>query len=247
MGKFISNYDELPILNKKIYDLVQEKSDGNISAFADRIDVKQQVLDRLFKKDKRNGKYPSVSENIKKGIKDTFGIDELQLLTGKGSILNKPIQNEVTQLTIGGVMMVPLVNQYAQAGYMMGWADVAYIETLPKIPWIVDKEYKGKYISFEVRGDSMDDGMKHSYEQGDILLCREIGCDYWKSKLHINAWDAFVIVHKTDGIVLKQIVDHDVEKGIITCHSFNPIYPDFTVDLRDIAQLFNVVKQQKNK
>lgn len=51
MGKFISNYDELPILNKKIYDLVQEKSDGNISAFADRIDVKQQVLDRLFKKD----------------------------------------------------------------------------------------------------------------------------------------------------------------------------------------------------
>ena len=177
MGKFISNYDELPILNKKIYDLVQEKSDGNISAFADRIDVKQQVLDRLFKKDKRNGKYPSVSENIKKGIKDTFGIDELQLLTGKGSILNKPIQNEVTQLTIGGVMMVPLVNQYAQAGYMMGWADVAYIETLPKIPWIVDKEYKGKYISFEVRGDSMDDGMKHSYEQGDILLCREIGCD----------------------------------------------------------------------
>lgn len=160
---------------------------------------------------------------------------------------NIPTNEEVSPITEGGIMMVPLVNQYAQAGYMAGWSDVAYIETLPKIPWIVDKEYKGKYISFEVRGDSMDDGMKHSYEQGDILLCREIGCDYWKSKLHINAWDAFVIVHKTDGIVLKQIVDHDVENGIITCHSFNPIYPDFTVDLRDIAQLFNVVKQQKNK
>lgn len=145
------------------------------------------------------------------------------------------------------VMMVPLVNQYVHAGYMSGYADEEYVETLPKIPWIVDKEYKGRYISFEVKGDSMDDGLKHSYEQGDILLCREINPDYWKCKLHIHQWDAFVIVHKTDGIVVKQIIDHDVEKGIITVHSFNPIYEDYKIDLREVAQIFNVVKQQKNK
>lgn len=145
------------------------------------------------------------------------------------------------------VMMVPLVNQYAHAGYMSGYADEEYVEALPKIPWIVDKEYKGRYISFEVKGDSMDDGLKHSYEQGDILLCREINPDYWKCKLHIHQWDAFVIVHKTDGIVVKQIIDHDVEKGIITVHSFNPIYEDYKIDLREVAQIFNVVKQQKNK
>lgn len=170
------------------------------------------------------------------------------LLTGEGQMLTKATtQNEATLLTTGGVMMVPLVNQYAHAGYMTGWADAVYVDSLPKIPWVVDREYKGKYISFEVRGDSMDDGMKHSYEQGDILLCREISCDYWKSRLHFNSWDAFVIVHREDGIVVKQIIDHDVENGIITCHSFNPMYPDFKVDLREIAQLFNVVKQQKNK
>ena len=39
-------------------------------------------------------------------------------------------------------MMVPLVNQYAQAGYMMGWADVAYIETLPKIRGLLTKNIK---------------------------------------------------------------------------------------------------------
>ena len=93
----------------------------------------------------------------------------------------------------------------------------------------------------------MDDGLKHSYEQGDILLCREINPDYWKCKLHIHQWDAFVIVHKTEGIVVKQIIDHDVEKGIITVHSFNPIYEDYKIDLREVAQIFNVVKQQKNK
>lgn len=174
------------------------------------------------------------------------------LMTGEGQMINQqaeqtPIKNEVAQLTNGGIMMVPLVNQYAHAGYMTGYADAVYVESLPKIPWVVDHEYKGKYISFEVRGDSMDDGLKHSYEQGDVLLCREIYPEYWKCKLHINTWDAFVIVHKTDGIVVKQIIDHDVENGFITCHSFNPIYEDFQIDLREIAQLFNVVKQQKNK
>lgn len=169
------------------------------------------------------------------------------LMTGEGNMLNTHKQEEVTQITTGGVMMVPLVNQYAHAGYMSGYADVGYLETLPKIPWVVDREYKGKYISFEVRGDSMDDGLKHSYEQGDILLCREVSPEYWTCKLHINAWDAFVIVHKTDGIVLKQILEHDVEKGVITCHSFNPLYEDFKIDLREVAQIFNVVKLQKNK
>lgn len=157
------------------------------------------------------------------------------------------LDSEATQIIMGGIMLVPLVNQYAHAGYMTGYSDAEYIDTLPKIPWIVDHEYKGNYISFEVRGDSMDDGLKHSYEQGDVLLCREIYPQYWKCKLHINTWDAFVIVHKTDGIVVKQIINHDVENGIITCHSFNPIYDDFQIDLREVAQLFNVVKQQKNK
>lgn len=170
------------------------------------------------------------------------------IMEDKIVLQNHNVKNdEIVNIIDSSVMLVPLVNQYAHAGYMSGYADEEYVETLPKIPWIVDKEYKGRYISFEVKGDSMDDGLKHSYEQGDILLCREINPDYWKCKLHIHQWDAFVIVHKTEGIVVKQIIDHDVENGIITVHSFNPIYEDYKIDLREVAQIFNVVKQQKNK
>lgn len=210
--------------------------------FAESIGLPQTTISSLFKR----GNDPNV--NIVQAIVNAYTFVSLTwLLTGEGNMLNTYKQEEVTQITTGGVMMVPLVNQYAHAGYMSGYADVGYLETLPKIPWVVDREYKGKYISFEVRGDSMDDGLKHSYEQGDILLCREVSPEYWTCKLHINAWDAFVIVHKTDGIVLKQILEHDVEKGVITCHSFNPLYEDFKIDLREVAQIFNVVKLQKNK
>lgn len=83
MGKFISNYNELPVPNKRIYDLVQSKSDGTVKVFAEMIGVKQQVLDRIFKKDPRNGKYPSISDKIKEGLKNTFGLDDVWLLTGE--------------------------------------------------------------------------------------------------------------------------------------------------------------------
>lgn len=169
------------------------------------------------------------------------------LLTGEGSMLKSDINNkdEVKAMKPESVMMVPLVSQYAHAGYMSGFADVSYMDSLPKIPWPMDEEHHGEYVCFEVRGDSMDDGMRHSYAQGDIVLCRNVDRLYWLKKLHFKQWNAFVIVHK-EGIVLKQIVAHDVEKGIITVHSYNPYYEDFNIDLRDVYQILNVVKTQRN-
>lgn len=211
--------------------------------FSVAIGITQSVINSMFKR----GTEPSAK--IIKAIVSAYPSISLDwLMTGEGQMIKQQARlDEVTLLTTGGVMMVPLVNQYAHAGYMAGYAETEYIDALPKIPWVIDREYKGKYVSFEVKGDSMDDGLKHSYEQGDILLCREIYQDYWKCKLHINSWDAFVIVHREDGVVVKQIVKHDVDNGIITVHSFNSFYEDYDIDLREVAQLFNVVKQQKNK
>jgi phage repressor protein C with HTH and peptisase S24 domain len=145
------------------------------------------------------------------------------------------------------IMYVPMVNQYAYAGYMRGYTDAEYIDSLPKMPWIVDREYKGEYFTFEVRGDSMDDGTRDSYVEGDLLLCREISRSHWvQSKLHIKKWD-FVIVHKTDGILVKRIVEHNVDKGSLKLSSLNELYPDVDVKLKDIAKIFNVVQVMRKK
>jgi DNA-binding XRE family transcriptional regulator len=142
------------------------------------------------------------------------------------------------------VMRLPLVNQYAYAGYLSGFADEEYLDDLPHIPFYADREYKGEYMAFEVRGDSMDDGSRQSIIEGDILLCREISATYWQHKLHIHKWN-FVIVHREDGILIKQIAAHNVNTGIITIHSLNPLYEDKKLNLKDIVQLFNVVKIER--
>jgi hypothetical protein len=142
------------------------------------------------------------------------------------------------------IMIVPLVTEYAYAGYLSGFRDPEYLEELPKHTIIVDKHHKGNYRAFEGVGDSMDDGTKESIPDGSIVTAREINQDYWKSRFHTHRYKDYVIVTNDEGIIIKRIINHDVENGIITCHSLNPdksYYPDFNINLRDVKQIFNIV------
>ena len=166
------------------------------------------------------------------------------VLTGEGEMLNNsnpvPKYNEAVPIQ-QDVVYIPLVNQFAYAGYLDGYSDCTYLEQLPKVPFIVDHEGHGNYIAFEVKGDSMNNGTEESYLEGDRLYCREIQPHLWAtSKLHLRKWD-FVIVHE-DGIVVKRIIDHDVENHTITIHSLNDMYPDRVIDLCDVKQIFNVIE-----
>lgn len=68
----------------------------------------------------------------------------------------------------------------------------------------------------------------------------------WQSKLHIHKYD-FIIVHRTEGILLKKIIKHDTTDGVITLHSLNALYDDFAINLNDVAQIFNVIKVEREK
>ena len=140
-----------------------------------------------------------------------------------------------------GFMNVPLVPVRAQCGYLSGYSDEGYVESLPSLPVIVDREYHGKYMLFEASGDSMDNGTRESICDRDIVLGREIQRDLWRYKLHIKDW-YFIIVHRTEGIAIKKIIDHDVEHGIITCHSLNNMFQDYRVYLDEVAELYNLIK-----
>lgn len=167
------------------------------------------------------------------------------ILTGEGNMLTDATSlDEASPIDEPIILRVPLVSQYAQAGYLCGYADAAYMATLPTIPYIVDHEAQGHYVAFEVKGDSMNDGTEDAILEGDRLLCREIMPHLWAdSKLHIRKWD-FVIVH-TEGILVKRIINHDVENHTITIHSLNSMYPDKVINLVDVKQIFNVIELQR--
>lgn len=198
--------------------------------------ISQSTIGRILK----NESEPNRSTLLP--ISSALGVDVDWLLTGEGKMVTKKNDSNALALSYSemNVMMVPLVSTYAQAGYLSGFNDPEYLEELPKIPFADDVEHRGEYLCFEVKGDSMEDGALDSILEGDILLCRNVRQDFWRSKLHINKWD-FVIVHKEKGILVKRIIKHDVENGILTLHSLNEYYEDFEIHLKDVAKILNVV------
>ncbi len=166
---------------------------------------------------------------------------DTSMLTGEGEMLKTPIKNEAKEISDFNFVPVPLVPIRAKAGYLVGFDDAEYIETLPTVPVLTDRTFHGKYRCFEVDGDSMDNDTRDALCDKDVVLAREVKRELWQYKLHYKDWN-FVIVHK-EGILIKRIVAHDTTSGIITCHSLNPIYgDDFQLNLADVFELYNVIK-----
>lgn len=166
------------------------------------------------------------------------------LLTGEGNMLKQQnTESNAVPFVPERHVLVPVVSSYAYAGYLTGYADPEYMEALPTIDFTPEHEMHGNYVAFEVRGDSMDDGSKESYIDGELVICREVGRHLWQdSRLHYDRRD-FVIVHQ-DGILIKRIIEHDVAAHKVTIHSLNPEYPDRTIDLAEVMQIFSIVESR---
>jgi len=193
--------------------------------------------------DIERGRVKTLSESVIRLLQLNYNINR-DWLTGKSevmSVLNtEPAKSEQNAKKLPFsefVTTAPLISQYAHAGYLEGYADTEYIEQQPV--YVASKKYSnGNYVAFEIRGDSMDDGLKRSICNSDVVLGRELTRDYWKCKLHIPK--IFIIVHTREGIICKEIVEHNVDNATFRCHSFNPEYEDFELNLKDVVKLFYI-------
>ena len=223
-------------INERIEYLINTYYNRNESSFSRDTGIKQATINGIT-----GGRMSKPSSDTLERILNAtvVKVNSEWLITGDGPILKLEIQNG-KEMSIDNFMSVPLVPIRGKAGYLTGYGDMEFIESLPTLPVIVDREYKGKYRCFEVEGDSMDDDSRGSICDRDIVLGREIKRELWRCKLHIRDWN-FIIVHK-DGISIKSIVEHDVERGIIRCHSKNNFYDDFSLNLDDVIELYNLIK-----
>jgi transcriptional regulator with XRE-family HTH domain len=147
-------------------------------------------------------------------------------------------------------LTVHLVPVKAYGGYLDNYADPEYHETLDKHTLTVVGNHRGFYLAFAMKGKSMENWTteemaRASIPEDWIVTGRDIPRHHWRNKLHLHRWDFYIIVHK-DGIVTKQIIEHNLEEGWIICHSLNPdkkLYPDFKLMLDDCLQILNVVQK----
>lgn len=148
------------------------------------------------------------------------------------------------------IMEVKIVLAKGQAGYLRGFPDPEYYEDLPTLTIQVNGNHRGAYLAFEVSGDSMTpsriEDMADAILEGWYVVGRELPKHHWEYKLHTHSHAYWVIVHKTEGILIKNIKEHNVEEGTITIHSLNPAYKDEVLELKDIEQIFSGIKRIVN-
>ena len=171
-------------------------------------------------------------------IAKVIGVDISELI---GLNISIPTANETEPVTDPITKRVPLVNQYAYAGYLAGYKDQKYIDQLPIIPFDSEDDPNFRYMAFEMKGNSMDDGSRYSYIDGDKLFCQEIPLRMWDtSKLHTMNWN-FVIVYK-EGIIVRKIIDHDIQNRTIVAHPLNPFINDELINLIDVYQILHLLE-----
>ncbi len=194
-----------------------------------------------------------------------FNTSEQEVFDVSGGDVSKPIANakdigsptiyeedgytKFTEISPGRYRMcTELVPVYAHAGYLTGYADKEFLEELPKHYITVDRYVRGKYRSFEISGDSMNNGdINEAMPHGTIATGREVKRELWTSKLHNHQWPNWIFVHRTEGVIAKQIAHQDIKNGVLVLRSLNPDkdrYPDFEVELDEIQQIYNVVKRE---
>ena len=254
---------ELPTLNKNIRKIIEEKFSGNESSFSEFTGIGQASINRLFRIDKRIGKYPDASKSnkinyvniilekfpdINKDWLVGFIKDDSEWLKMQGKPLDsnyakvdnqwQMVQEEsehynVTPIDNDNYMIV----EYADLRVSAGPLGTKNLNALPKSKTrLVPKEYdNGEYMVLRVDGPSMDNGTSISIPDGTEILVKKY---YLHNGDKLPIRNNLFVIDAKDGQALKQIIEHNTEEGYIICHSYNPEFKDYKVMLEDILQIF---------
>ena len=122
---------------------------------------------------------------------------------------------------------ITLVGQKASAGYLNGFADQEYMETLPQFH-LPNLSRQGTFRAFELSGDSM-----LPLVPGTIV----IGA-YVEQLKEIKSGRTYILVTQTEGVVYKRVFNYLVENGKLFLVSDNEHYKPYEVRGEDVLEIW---------
>jgi len=153
---------------------------------------------------------------------------------------NRPFYQQIQTLkNLASEYLVPLVGIKAQAGYVKGFEQTDFIETLEKFslpPGVNPKGLEWSY--FEVDGDSMEPTLS----AGDILLTSLLAHEDWNE---IKNFCVYVIL--TDEQLLVKRVYRKNEKEWILISDNSEMNPQVTIDVSKIKQVWTLRRHIRSK
>ncbi len=128
--------------------------------------------------------------------------------------------------------LVTVVPAKAAAGYLNGYADPEYIESLPKFELPLPEMSKERtYRAFQIKGDSMSPVPSGAYIIGEYI-------QNWQE---IKDGRTYIVVTHEEGIVYKRTYNRIEEDEELLLKSDNPEYEPFSIPVSDIIDVWKAV------
>lgn len=224
---------------------LREKAGLTQEALAKELQVSSKTISNWETGDIPRTKQPWIREFLENYSKKRVSIGNVMASDASEILTNK--NGNVFELQNGKFrMFVKQVPVKAFGSYLSDYQDPDFFESLEEVEFTVSHLGRGNYISFEVKGDSMNGGKIDDTKDGADLLCRELGRQHWKDGFRDSPL-GWVIVHK-DTVVFKDIKSVDMETGdmVLSSRSGLPQHPDFTVNMNDVRQIWKVIKRTQD-
>lgn len=175
---------------------------------------------------KNNG---GISSDVMLKLKDKFSDLNLNwLITGEGPMLKSESSNILAEPSAeyGRKQTKPRIPYTAAAGSLTSAVEGITSDQCEQIPRInIFPEYDFTII---IKGDSMEP----KYEGGDEVACKRI------DSTSFIQWGKPHVLDTAQGILIKRVYE---DGSKIRCVSYNPEYPDFSIDKDEIYSMSLVV------
>ena len=119
----------------------------------------------------------------------------------------------------------------ARAGYLNGYGDADFMETLPTFH--MPHLRFGSYRCFEIQGNSMSP----TFSEGDMVFGK-----YVEDLNEIKNGRVYIIISKDDGVVIKRVINSAQGQGklILKSDNNNGDYPSYTIKTNEIMEVWGV-------
>lgn len=122
---------------------------------------------------------------------------------------------------------ITMVGQKASAGYLNGFADPEYMESLPQFH-IPTLSRSATYRAFELSGDSM-----LPLVAGTVIIG-----SYIEQLRDIKSGKTYVLVTSSEGVVYKRVFNYLEENGKLFLVSDNEHYKPYEVKAEDVVEIW---------
>ena len=224
--------EKWPYKTKKLFELIENQTDGNASEFAKSISVDQQRINRLFIINKKSGDFPRMSKELETAIMEAFDLPD-------NYFIMPPVEDEINPLdefNSDDKMAIeserkhqnkkPHIPTKAFAGRVGGISETVLSRDCEYKPII---QIMPKYdYTMNIAGDSM----YPKYENGDLIAIRKV--------VDIIEWGGVYVLDTADGAIVKRLYD---DGSKFRCVSINKDYSDLFIEKSSVYGVYKVVGQ----